>query len=172
MFEQLRQDHAANRVHGVECNTELASLDCLNIHERKVFHQIDVLLVVAVVLTVLAEVIYIGILEVFSSGDAQHFSTFSSIQEFAVAVQQLQGVPLTGIVRSGQDNTATSAFHRHGQLCGRGGGKTDVHDIEAHAHERTANNVLHHLARDTCIASNDNLVGADFVGLADQRSIS
>ena len=40
----------------------------------------------------------IGILEVLGSGDAQYLGAFGSVQELAVAVQQLQGVPLTGIV--------------------------------------------------------------------------
>ena len=70
LFQQLRQDDAANGVHSVESHTELAGLDSLYVHECEVLHEVDVLLVVAVILAVLAQMIDISILEVLGSGDA------------------------------------------------------------------------------------------------------
>ena len=88
LFQQLRQDDATYRVHCVESHTELAGLNSLDVHKCQVLDQIDVFLVIATVFTVLAEVVNIGIFEVLSSSNAQHFCTFGSIQELTIAIQQ------------------------------------------------------------------------------------
>ena len=146
LFKQLRQDDAAHRVHAVDGHVEVGLADSLYIHQGECQHAVDMLLVVAQVLAVAAQLIHFGVGELFGFGDAEHFVALLLVEEFAMLVQQFQGVPLTGIMRGGQDDTTTSTLHHHSQFCGRRRGQVDIYHVPAHTHQGTYYDVLHHLA--------------------------
>ena len=96
------------------------------------------------------------IAEILLFSQFQHLLSVGSSQEFSFAIQQLQRIPLTRIVRSRNDDTTIGTAHAYCQLRGRCGGITNVNDVEAHTHQGTTNYVAHHWARDTSIATYDN----------------
>ena len=102
----------------------------------------------------MSQVVDLSILEVFLLSDSQYLSTIGSCQELAFAVQQFQRIPLTRIVRSGNDNTTIGTTHANGQLGGRRRSITDVQHVKAHAYKGTTNHVTHHVTRKTTIAAN------------------
>ena len=144
LLEQLGQNNAAYAVHAVESHTEVGLLDGFCIHKVEAKYHIYMLLIVAVIFAIAAQMVHIGIFEIFCLGNTQHFVTLCLIQEFALLVQQLQRIPHTGVMAGCDDDTATGTFHRNGNLCCGSGGQTDVHDIEAHTHKGSANHVLYH----------------------------
>ena len=75
---------------------------------------------VGVVFGVMAESIDIGIVEVFGFGNLQHLVAFSGVEEFALLVEEFEGVPMTGVVAGGDDDAATGAFHRYRNFGGGG----------------------------------------------------
>ncbi len=167
-LQQLGQDDAA---HGVDCvyrHAEVCRAYRLNIDQRQSQHGVDVLSVVCVVLTVCAEPVDLGIVEVLGFGYRQHLVSFFLVQELTLLVQQLQRVPLLGVVRCRQDYAATGTFHRHCHL-GRGRCRqTYVHDIPAHSHQCACHDITHHASRDACVATHDNPVVPDGTGAAYQ----
>ena len=154
--EKFRQNDAAHGVHGVDGHVEVGAADGFHVYEFEVFHEFDVALVVAEVLGVAAEAVHVGILKVAAVGEAHHLRGFGGREELALFVEEFQGVPLAGVMAGGDDDAAASLFHRNGQFGGRCGGETDVHHIEAHAHQRAADYVHRHLAGDAGIAAYDD----------------
>ncbi len=56
--------------------------------------------------------------EVFGFGNSENFGTFASVEELAALVEELEGVPLYGVVRSREDEAATRVLAGHSQLGG------------------------------------------------------
>ena len=171
LVKEFGQDDATHGIHGIKGHLELAGLDSLHIHQVKPQHHVDVLLVVGIVLDVLAQMVHISILEILSLSDAEHLFSLCLVEELALLVKELQGIPHTGIVAGSEDDTTASLLHGHGNLSGRSGSQSDVDHIESHAHECSTHDVLYHLTGDTCITSHHNLVGLDGSGLTNQRSV-
>ena len=157
LVEQFGQNNAANGVHSIYTHTELAGFNGFQVSQFECFHCIDVALVERVVLLVAAKLVYVGIVEIFLFCYVEHGSTVFCSEKFALVVQQFQCVPLARIVRSGDDDTTIGTLHTHGKLGGRGGCQTDIYDIGTNTHKCAAHNVLHHFARNACVASNNNL---------------
>ena len=105
----------------------------------------------------MSEVFDVGIVEVFFLGHVEHLLSFSSIEELALAVEQLQGIPLARIVGGSNDDAAVGTTHADSQLSGGCRGIADVDDIEAHTYQRATDDIAHHRARDTAVATDDNL---------------
>ena len=53
------------------------------------------------------------------------------------------------------DNATESASPTYSKLCSRRSSEVDVDNVETHTHKSSANNVAHHVARDTCVATNN-----------------
>ena len=70
-------------------------------------------------------------------------------------VEELEGVPLAGVVTGRDDHTTAGTFHGNGQFGRRRGSQTDVDHVEAHAHQRTADDLADHLTGDARIAADD-----------------
>ena len=70
-------------------------------------------------------------------------------------VEQLQCIPLLGIVAGGKYQSSAGIFHSYRQFGGGCRCGTDIDNIEAHAHQSTYNNVNHHRAGDAGIMSHD-----------------
>ena len=71
----------------------------------------------------------------------------------------------------GDDDAAAGFFHGDCYFCGGCGGKSDVDDVETHAHECAADDVLYHWARDACVSADYNLVALGCCGAADECGI-
>ena len=171
-FEQLGQDDAAHGVHAVDGYVEVGLADGLYVNEVERQYAVNMLLIVGQVLAVSAQLVYFGVFESFGFGDAEHFVAFFLIQELSFFVQQLQGVPLLGVVRSGEDDTTTGTFHRNGQFSGRCGSQVDVDNVPSHTHQGTYHYVLYHFAGETGITAYYDLVAFYGTRFADECSIS
>ena len=158
LTEELGNDHTTHRVYSVECYREVSATDGFNVYEFEFLNVVDVTLVIVEVLCVVTEVVYISEVKVAVISEAHYFSCFFGGKEFALFVEELKRIPLTGIVARCDDNTTYSLFHSHGEFSSRRRSKTDVYNIEAHTHERTTNCLTYHFARDTCVTTNDNLL--------------
>ena len=156
--EQLGENDAANTVDGVDTNFEMRCLDSFYIYQFQCQHAVDVALVKCIVFSIVAQVVDIGILKRLALSDVEHFISVIFGKEFALAVKQLQRVPLTWVVACGDDDATIGATPAHSKLCGRRCCQSDVYHVEAHAHECAANYILHHLTRDACVTSYNNLV--------------
>ena len=154
-LEEFGQDDAAHGIDAVKCNMEILLLDGWHINEVETQHHVNVLLVVGVVLNVFAKTVNISIVEVFCLSNLQHLVAFGGIEKFAFLVEELESVPMTGVVASCDDDAATGTFHRHGYLSGGCGGKPDVD----------------HLARDAGITTYYNLVAFHFCGATNQSGV-
>ena len=158
LTEELGNDYTTYRVYSVECYREVSATDSFNIYEFKFLHMVDVTLVVVEVLCVVTEVVYISEVKVAVISEAHYFSSFFGGKEFALFVEELKCIPLTGVVARCDDDTTYSLFHSYSKFCSRRRSKTDVHNIEAHTHKRTTNSLAYHFARDTCVTTNDDLL--------------
>ena len=158
LTEELGNDDTTDRVHCVECYREVSATDGFNIYEFEFLHMVNVALVVVEVLSVVTEVVNISKVKIAVISEAHYFSSFFGGKEFALFVEELQSIPLTGIVARCDNNTTYSLFHSHGEFSSRRRSKTDVYNIKAHTHERTTNCLTYHFARDTCVTTNDNLL--------------
>ena len=116
--------------------------------------------------------VHISILEILLFSDVEYDSTISSSQEFSFFIQQFQGIPLTRIMRGSNDDSTICARHTYGKFCCRRGGKSDVYYIITYSHQRSANHILHHLARDTGITSYHYLIGTALTVTTDKHGIS
>ena len=111
--------------------------------------------------------VHISILEILSLSNGQHFITLLFVQELTLAVEQFQGVPLTGVMTGSDDDAAIGTTHAYSQLGGRRSGQSDIDHIKAVAHQCSAHHVLHHLARDAGITTHhDGLLTSCFLLLA------
>ena len=109
-----------------------------------------------VVLLLTSQVVHVGIIKVLGLGQTEHLLALGISQEFAIVVQQFQGIPLFGVVRSGNDDAATGMLTHHGKFSSGSRGKADVNDIKAHASKRSDNSVKHHAARQARVTSNND----------------
>ena len=152
-LEQVGQDDTTYRVDGVHTNTELTLLDSFHVDKLQLEHRVDMALVERVIDRQRSQLVDLGIVEVFGFGIGQDLCTIGSCQELTFTIKQLQGVPLTGIMRCGDDNTTIGTSHAYSQLCGRGCGIADIDDIISHAHQGAYYYVTHHQTGDTTITS-------------------
>ena len=114
-------------------------------------------LIKTIVFCIFPQMVYICIIEILAGCNVEHLCTFGCRQELALVIEQFEGIPLAGIVGSGDDDATVGSCHADGQFSGRGGGIADVDDIEAHAHQGAAYHILDHLARNASVAAHDDL---------------
>ena len=145
-LQQIGENNAAHAVDGIHADAEAGLADGFCIDKLQGKHALDVALVEGVVFNVFSQMVHIGIFKRLFLGQAQHLVAFFLVEELALAIEQLQGIPLTRIMRGGDDDAAVGTAHTNGQLGGGSGSQSDVDNVVAIAHQGSANHVLHHLA--------------------------
>ena len=87
--------------------------------------------------------------------NSKHFLAFGIVEEFAARVQELQGVPLLGIVACSKDD-ASGGFLAGNSYFGSGRrGKPYIYHIESHGTESGHHETRHHFAGQTGVTTND-----------------
>ena len=164
-LEQLGNNYAADGVDAVADNAEIRFPDSLDIDESEVQHFLDMILGIILEDDVAERIAFIvgrrlglrllacvGLgsdgreVEILSLGNLEHLFTSGLVEELSVAVEQLEGVPLNGVVAGRKDDAAIGLFGSDSNLGGRSGGHADVDDIKAHADEGAADTLIEHLA--------------------------
>ena len=97
--------------------------------------------------------VHLGKYEVLVLGKREHPFALGVVEELSALVEQLQGVPLLGVVRRGYDDSAVGLMRYHGHLGTRGGAQSDVYHVGAATRQRALYYVVHHVARNTRVAS-------------------
>ena len=156
-FQQLRQDNAAYTVDTVNTDHKASLTDSLNIYETQINDRLDMTVIKTVINRNMAQLVNLSIIKILLLGNLKHALSISSRQEFALAVEQFQCIPLTRIMRCRNDNTTIGTTHADSQFCGRCTGITNIKYIKAHAHQCATNHIAYHRTRDTTIATNNNL---------------
>ena len=72
--EQTGQDDATHRVDSVDSHTEVGIADSLAVNELESQHTVDMALVETVVAGVMAQMVYVGIVESLGLGYGEHVS--------------------------------------------------------------------------------------------------
>ena len=152
-LEQLGQDDATHAVDGVGADAEPSLLDGFHIGQAQLHDAVYMALVHGVVLDDAAQLLHRGIVEVLLLSHAQHLGAVGSGQELALAVQQLQCIPLRGVMAGGDDDAAVGLVPAYSQLGRRRGGQTDVDDLAAHACQGAAHHVANHRSADAAVAT-------------------
>ena len=171
LIKELWKDDTTNRIDRINNNTETCLLDCLKICKLKVENSLY-MTVVKVLFCIFTHVVNISILKCLCLSNSKNLIAVILCKELTTSIKELEGIPMTRVMRSCDDDTTVSTCHSNGKLCGRSRSKADIDNIIAHAHQRTTNHVLHHLARDTSITTNNNLVCRILSTLTDECSVS
>ncbi len=100
-----------------------------------------------------ADRVDLGVEEALVLGQSQHALALGVVQELAPGVEQLQRIPLPGVMRSGDDDAAVGPVADHGHLGSGSGAEAHVDYIRAAAQQRALDQVVHHLARDAGVAA-------------------
>ena len=146
LLQQLRKNDSSDRIDTVNGYAETGFPDGFHIHQVECQHTVDMFLIIRQVFAIRAEFIHFGKVKGFGLSDTEHLIPFLLIQEFPLFIQEFQGIPLLGVVGSGQYDTPAGSFHGHCQFSGRSRCQVDVHNIPAHTHKSTHYYVLHHFA--------------------------
>ena len=162
-LEQARHDDAAHAVHRVQNHLEAGLLDRGQVHGLELQHGLDVL-VREVVLLDRAQLIHRREIEILAGRKVQDRLTLDRREELALVVQELEGVPLARVMRSCEDDAAVRICECHGQL-GRGSaGKAAFHHVHSAGDEGSADQLLHHLAADSGVPSDNHFVALAVIG--------
>ena len=131
-------------------------LDGLGIDELQVEHVLDMPVVGFVTVDIVAEVVDVCILELLTLSHSQHDGSVSRREELALAIQQLQGIPLAWVMRGGDDDATVGTQRPDSQLGRRCRGQSDVDDVEADTHEGATDDAINHHTRHAGVTSHDD----------------
>ena len=120
----------------------------------------------------LADMVHIRENEVLVFGQRQHPLALGVAQKFSLGIQELQGVPLAGVVRCGDDDAAVGPVRRNGQFGSRRSAESDVHYVRAAAQQRAFDDVADHFARNTGVATHDDFEPFPGCGFGDETHVS
>ena len=120
----------------------------------------------------LSDIVNIGEIKLLIFGQSQHALTLGIVQKLAFFVQKFECVPLLGVVRSGDNDTAISLMRNDRHLRTRSSTEANVDNINAATQERTLDDVVYHLARDTRITANNDSQTFSVILLSHKTGIS
>ena len=169
--QQLGYDDAADGVHRIHDHLEVPFPHGFRIDQRQGQYPTDMLVVVRFPRNDLADMVHIRENEVFVFGQCQHPLALGVAQKFSIGIQELQGVPLAGIVRCGDDDAAVGPVRRNGQFGPRSGAEPDVYYIRTAAEQRAFDDVADHFARNTGVAAHDDFEPFPGCGFGDETHV-
>ena len=156
-FQKFGEYDAAHTIDAVNTDRKAGLPYCIGIDQIQVQYGLDVTVVEAGVCNDFTQMVDLSIAEVLFLSNLKHFVAVGSCQELAFAVQQLQGIPLAGVMRRRDDDASIGTAHTDSQFGGGCGGIAYVDDVEAHAYECSAHYVTYHSPRNTAVAPYHNL---------------
>ena len=101
--------------------------------------------------------VHVAEFEILRLGHLLEGFAFGIGQKLAFFVEQLEGIPLLGIVGSRQDDAAVRLFEENGHFSGRRRGQPGVHHVHATGEQSAGYDAVHHFARDAGVPSYDHL---------------
>ena len=169
-IKQFGKYDTAHAVDGVNAHLEMGCLDGIDIDKLQREHAVYMTFVESVVFAIMTKIVYICIFECLTLCNVKNLVAISLCKKLALAVEQFQSIPLTWIVACCDDDATVGTAPANSQFCCGRCGETDIYNIEAHTHERSAHHVFNHLARDAGITTNNNFIA--LACFADESGIS
>lgn len=155
-FQQSGYHNTPHGVHGIDRHPKAPFPDSLRIHQRQSQYPVNMLVAERGALYHAAERIDIRIGEIRRIREPQHLAPVGIAEELAPRVEQLESVPLPGIVARGDDDAAVGRLGRYGHLHSRCRAESEVYHIHPAPHKGTLHKAVNHLARKTGIASHSD----------------
>ena len=156
-LQQCGDSQSADGVHAVDSHGEVSLTDRLCIHQTQVKHVLDMIGQIILVLDS-TQAVNLGKGEVLLFGYGQHLFALGVRQELTSFIQELQGVPLHGVVAGGKDDSSCRPLADDCQLGGRRGSQTDIHHLIADAAQRSADQHINHLSADARVTTDNEFV--------------
>ena len=156
-FEQAGHDDGSYGVDRVEDDPEVGVAYRFLVDSLQVNHRLD-MFVGEIVLGDLTEVVDQGEIEASAFGEFEDGLSFGRCEELAFLVQELEGVPLAGIVRCSNDDAPVGSGENDGHFSGRSGGESGLDHVDAARCEGAADELLYHVAAQTRILTDHDLV--------------
>ena len=153
--QQFGHHDAAHRIHGVHNDLVAARTDGLGIDQRERQHLRDVPFVERFARKDAPDAVDGGVFVILLFRHRKHLFPLGIAEEFPVGVEQLQGVPLAGVVRGGDDDAAVGLVRDDGHLDPRRGAQADVYHIRTARQQGAFDQVGDHLARNPGVAADD-----------------
>ena len=170
--QQLGNSRTTHRIDSVYDNLKILLGNSLNINQRQCQHHIDVSEIEVLACYNTTNVVNIGELIVGLFGKSKHLLTIFVGQELATSIEQLQRIPLLGIVRSGDDNTTIGLMRSDCHLDTRSGTEIDIDNISTATDQRALNQAHNHLTRDAGITTYDDLNALFATAFLDETRVS
>ena len=161
LLQQTRHDERAHGVDGVHDHGEPCLAHGVGVDGLECEHRVDVLVGEVVVLNV-SELVDGDEVEIAAVGYLQYLIAFGRGKELPLGVQQLQRVPLAGVVAGGDDDSAVGSGEAHRKFGGGGRRKPASDHVEAAGYQSAADQLLHHRAADARVPAHDDLEAAAF----------
>ena len=156
-FQQPRHYYGPDGVHGIQHYLEARRPYGIGVDRIEGEHRIDMFVGEVVVLHV-SEAVHRGEVELSAFREIQNLLSLPCAEELSVASEQLEGVPLPGVMACGDDYPAVGSAHQHGEL-GRGRGRmAAAYDIHPASCERAAYQLLHHFSAYARVPADDDAV--------------
>ena len=156
-LEEGGHTDAAYGVDGIEHHLEAGSPDGRYVDEGIIEHGIDVRLR-EILLRQRPDPVDVHEIEVFRFGHLLQGLSFGIGQELALFIEEFQGVPLLGVMRGGEDDTAVGVFEADGHFRRGRGSQSGVDHVDAAGKERAGDHVVHHLSGDTGVAADNHFI--------------
>ena len=153
--EESGDGYSACGVDCVDSHAEVGLCDGFTVDQGQGEDALDVVVDGVEIFGHLAEVVDFGIAVVFAFGDTDHLVAFGCVDEFATGVEQFEGVPVLGVVRSGDDDASVGVFVDDAHFGGGGGAEACFDNIDAHALQGSDHETVDHGARETGITSDN-----------------
>ena len=153
--QQFGHHDAAHRIHGVHNDLVAARTDGLGIDQRERQHLRDVPFVERFARKDAPDAVDGGVFVILLFRHRKHLFPLGVAEEFPVGVEQLQGIPLAGVVRGGDDDAAVGLVRDDGHLDPRRGAQADVYHIRTARQQGAFDQVGDHLARNPGVAADD-----------------
>ena len=172
LAQQARDHYTAHGIDRIDHHAETTRTHRFDIDSRQGQHTRDMLIVIIRLLDQTANRVNRRVLIINLFSHSQHAFPFGIGEELACSIQQFEGIPLTRIVRRGDDDTAIGLLRNHGHLRTGRGTKSDVDHIHARGQQRTDHQIGDQFARQTGISAHHNPHATIRIALGHQPSIS
>ena len=129
-FQQAGHDDGSNGIDRVKHHLETSTANCLCINFFQGEYRVD-MLVGEVVCANLAQRVNLAEVELSALCYFEDFLALKGRQELALGVEQLEGVPLPGVMAGCNDDASVRSGKLDCEFSGRGGGEAALHHIHS-----------------------------------------
>lgn len=152
-LEQAGDGDSAGGVDGIYGYAEVGFLDGFSINQFELEHALDMGVDGVVVFGDFAKVVDFCETDFVALCQSEHLVAFGCVDELALLVEELECVPMAGVVAGCDDDAAIGLVLYYRHFGGRGGGEACFDNIDAHALKGSYYKTVDHGAGKTGVAS-------------------